>query len=413
MRKLSKKGIAAGVLALLVIYVAGAFFLVNFCDISDFNFPWIVYMLEHGALHMYDEWVINYPPIFPLWLDLIGGAAVKALESVPFVFQFLMKSFSVLVNAAAAVFMWKKLSPEAALAWLANLALFVNVSVWGQTDAAFGFLILLFFYYMKADSPLFVTAVFVVMCLLKVQGAYFIFPLLVYLFSRRAVRQALGCLFAGGAVGYAAYLPFIITAGDWLLPIKVYLNALSCYISAFSRNAQNVWFVLNKWAVPEWLSSFSVIVVLLSAALLVFVFRRTGNVCTGTLCYMFSVFMFSFDQHERYILYTEVILFVLVFLFGEEQFRTQYRLVTMTAFLSQVAVLAVFSLWYQRPFPEYTILIKAVCGAICYACVIINLWQYVSMWKILFGRIGKTSPLKAQTKRYCRDLSSGNRRKKD
>ncbi|MGN1119315.1 MAG: hypothetical protein ACI4Q4_03085, partial [Oscillospiraceae bacterium] len=334
-------------------------------------------------------------------------------ESMPFVFQFLMKSFGVLVNAAAAAFLWKKLSPEAALAWLANLALFVNVSVWGQTDAAFGFLILLFFYYLKADRPMLVTAVFVVMCLLKVQGAYFIVPLLVYLFLQRGVRQALGCLFAGGAFGYATYLPFIIAAGDWLLPIKVYLNALSYYASVFSRNAQNVWFVLNKVPVPEWLSAFSVIVVLLSAALTVFIYQRTGNICAGTLCYMFSVFMFSFDQHERYILYTAVILFVLVFLFGEEQFRTQYRLVTLSAFLSQAAVLAVFSLWYQRPFPEYTILIKAVCGAVFCACVIINLWQYVSMWKILFGQIGKPFPLKAQTKRYCRGMSSENGQEND
>lgn len=309
-----------------IIGILISIFFPSYYDIVDYDLGhWMPFLRDHTYLEMYEQissivdpemTSINYPPIYPSFLFLltrifkIDYDITFMYEGSWWVYQLIMKLFSIFGFILAQIVFYTSISKKAALTWSLCLPFWHMSFVWGQRDAIFCFIIIMMLWSMTQNKVVSPSIWFALLCLLKPQGAYLLVVLLIYLIAEKfRVRDKLLSLVTGGMIGLAAFLPFMIYQKDLLLPIKLYLGVGISANVAFCCQCGNIYCLLPGVNIPESLSSLVYIqwlVVILAAVLY---YAKNKDIVDTCFVYLFSLYMFTVCQHERYILYHFAVLF--------------------------------------------------------------------------------------------------------
>lgn len=312
-----------------VLGVLTAIFHVSLMDIIGFDLKYWVPQLQqenyfgmyHAFLveHIVDGAAINYPPMYPTYLYILANTIlpeigeINVFNGVDWLFQICMKSFSILGLIFSQTVLYKRISPRAALLWTYCLPIWYISFVWGQRDAMMGFFIVMMLYSMNEQKIYEPCLWFVAMCLLKPQGAYLVVIYGLYIItSNHTVRQKILSVGLGAGIALAVFLPFMIYEHDILLPFKLYLGVANFGTSDFCWSTGNIYWLFTGADVPDylmWLTPFCFFAVCIGTFLW---FGRTKDIISTGFVYMFSIFMFTIGQHERYILYHACI-FVIIY----------------------------------------------------------------------------------------------------
>ena len=319
--------------ALLLVLLAGAavrflpaVFYYNPFDLESHNIPWAIY----GAMDRFGIYTnpgmlcpsVDYPPIFPFLLTLLG----KPLEWAVSVGcqpaqMFLVKLLPILADLALILLIWMAAadygcrSPwKAALVWAFNPSILFNCAIWGQADSLLLFFVFAFFWALDRKQPEVASILFALGCLTKLQMCYFA-PILLLglLLLRLHPLRFFGSLALGGFVGFLGWFPFM-RRGDWLaLPLRIYFGGVEKY-SYVQMNAANLFALGDHYLQPDseiWFwkitfSTFSTIMIVAAFCWLIlnavrfFLRRSTLPLYLVALIYCEILFLFTTRQHERY-----------------------------------------------------------------------------------------------------------------
>lgn len=323
-----------------ILSVIAAYYLVNYLDIIITDYRWIQWIKTNGLLHIYDSWdidiPIDYPPLYLIWLYFIRNLVGTPMSNYT---QLVMKLLPLGVQIVSQVFIYRKISPKAALDWSINFALLVNIVIYGQRDGIVGLLIVMLYYYMKKQKWLEPALIVTAFCLLKPQGLYFIFILLLYyVINRVAVKRVMMALIVSVAGGYIAFLPFAVTGKDYLISIKLYLYEFGVH-KVFGSVAGNFWGLFEHWQLPGFLDRISILFVLGCTVVALFVYIKTRDFVFTSIIYMLAIFMFTFSQHGRYSIYTMCILYVAIYIYDYDEYKEAYSVITVSTVLAQLGII--------------------------------------------------------------------------
>ena len=326
-----------------------AYFLINYLDILTHDYKWIQVIKQNGLFHVYDSFEgvipVDLPPLYIFWLYVIKDLVGNEFSNFT---QLIMKLLPLVVQIIAQIFIYKKISPEAALKWSVNAAILVNIVYYGQRDGIVGLLIILFFYFMYKEKWLLPALSVACLALFKPQGFYFVFILLLYYFVKKVpFKKVLIAFLLSVSIGYLVFLPFAIASGEMLISIKLYLFDFS-FRKVFGSIAGNIWGLFEYWPIPGWLSKISLLLILLCMVIAIFVYRKTSDFIYTSVVYMFLVYMITFSQQGRYSIYTMFIMFAGIFIYGREEYKNTYVFLMLSALLGQVGMLA-----YNKTIVDY------------------------------------------------------------
>lgn len=323
-----------------VLSIILAYYIFNYLDILTTDYQWIIWMKENGLFHIYDSWditnAIDYPPLYLIWLYAIRNLVGDIMSNYT---QLVMKSLPLLFLILSQMFIYKRLSPSAALKWSLNLALLVNIIIYGQRDGIIGLLIVFFFYFIKEEKwfePAITIAIF---CLLKPQGFYMIFPLLLYYVTNKiSCKKIMTSFFTCIALGYLVFLPFAITSKDYLISIKLYLYAFSKH-NVFSSCAGNFWGIFDFFHLPMWIENISLLLIIFCIVISILIYKKTYDYIYTSIFYMMSLFMFTFAQHGRYSIYTMFIMYIAIYMYDDQKYINLYRWITFSTAIAQLGII--------------------------------------------------------------------------
>lgn len=322
------------------IMVIMAYTIFNYLDIITTDYEWVQWLKKNGLFHIYDSWNIktpfDYPPLYPTWLYLIRNIIDEPHSHYT---QLIMKSLPLLVQFIAQWFIYNKISPEAAVRWSFNLAIIVNVAIYGQRDGIFGLLMILMFYFMGKKKWLSPSIIVAIMCLLKPQGFYFMFILMLYFVVEHiSIRKILISLSAALILGLSAFLPFAITSGDYLISIRSYMYELTKH-HVFAGCAGNIWGPFEFLSIPEWFENISFMLIFACMDVGIFVYYKTKDFMYTSIVYMFSIFMFTIGQRDRYIMYTMFLLFIAAYIDKNHEYDKMYKSLIISASIIQFGIM--------------------------------------------------------------------------
>lgn len=338
----------------LLIRLVCAYTNTYYIDLS-YYVDWSTGVVREGlfdAYHAVES--LDYPPAFLFPLYLTGLAMESGLSNFTPYAMLILKFWQLAFDLATIFLVYhvlkrhnQLLALAAAALWALNPAIIFNSAYWGQTDPIMIFLLLGVFYLVERERPMAATVLFAVSCMMKFQCAYFAPVLLLFLFFKFPIKKSLKSLGAAALVVIAVFLPFMIsdmiaegfTAG-LTLPFRIYFGGLGkypyCTLNAFNiYGATGYNWVLDDsslFAIPVVGGNFfldflgliakglnaisfhtvSTVLLLLSVALVVFLFFKSKNKCPYLLCFilMNSIFMLTSRMHERYQI--PVIIFLLI-----------------------------------------------------------------------------------------------------
>ncbi len=298
----------------------------NYFDLGPYNIPWSIYGAQ-DRFGLYSnpamaEFGLDYPPIFPFLLSLVGTPVLWAHESGCWpVEMFCIKLFPVLADLALTALIWLVAADhrveepwQPALFWALNPSMILNCAFWGQADSFLLFFLLAMLWALERGKPVAASLIFALGCLTKLQMCYFA-PILLLGFLLLGLRPLrwLAALAAGGALGFLGWLPFM-SRGEWLaLPLRIYLGGYGKY-SVVNAKAANLYAFGNHYLQPDsdiwfWGISFSTITMAVTAAALLWLVwcavrsvrrRPVPQLCLIALVYLEILFLFTTRQHERY-----------------------------------------------------------------------------------------------------------------
>ncbi len=327
------------ILIIDILSFIAAYYWVNYLDILTTDYRWIQWMKTNGFLHIYDSWDIelpvDYPPVYLIWLYLIKDLVGTEFSNYT---QLIMKLLPLLIQIIAQVFIFKRISPESAMRWSINIALLVNIVIYGQRDGIIGLLIVLMFYYMNKEKWFEPAVVIMFFCLLKPQGIYFIFILLMYYtINKISINKVLISLFSCITLGYLAFLPFAITSGDYLISVKLYMYEFSIH-KVFGSVAGNFWGLLEYWSIPSAIERISILFIIGCMIIGIIVYMKTHDFVYSSVIYMITIFMLTISQHGRYTIYAMFIMYVGISIYGRLEFLDAYKVITVSTALSQLGM---------------------------------------------------------------------------
>ncbi len=262
---------------------------------------------------------VDYPPLYMYVLFLIGK--LRYLLSIDFdspLFVLLLKMPSLIAEFISALIIYRtakahNLPPVGIIivlfAFIFNPALTINSSLWGQVDSVLALLVAISLLLLLQGKPVGASIAFTCAVLMKPQALMFT-PLFILYFAHRGnLKEFIMSVGASLLLAIIIILPFSMSKGPiWLL--KIFQNALVQYPYA-TLNAFNIYALIGKnWApvaskliipLKLWGGLAIVCITLFSG----FVYIRSKNYYKILLIALFislSVFMFSTEMHERYMI---------------------------------------------------------------------------------------------------------------
>lgn len=329
------------VLILFLAFVSALkiFFMFNFAfrsDIIDFHYNWCKYISQHNIFSIYSSeatvgplssFPINYPPIFLFLLWPISGLATSVFDSgnLPLYF-FLVKLPIILINTGFSVYLYKKANKAFGIFWYCNPLFLFDSEIWGQTDTLLCIIVILFVLSITKHEYIKSGVFFAAGCLLKLQMCYLFPVFLVLLFKSKSIKKIFESLTIGGAVGVLGWLPFAIYNKDILTPIKLYLGGVTSQ-TRLSYNAVNIyapWATteikdISLFGLPGNILNFLILLLIVIFSSIVLWKAKTVEKEVAYVClYLFSIYMLTFSQHERYLIPTTALFALLAFLYNKK-----------------------------------------------------------------------------------------------
>lgn len=395
---LTKKNILILIGISLVIRLIFAFCYYNYNDLITYNYEWVKMIKDYGIFNIYQipEGIysvdVDYPPIFLILLSIISPLAHFFYEnSLNGLFQFTMKLFPLIFDVSIIIFLYRKFSPKISLLWAFNPGVIINTSMWGQTDAMLAFFLILMMYYINKKDSKMACISFAFCCLTKLQGAYLIPILLAYLITDGTkIIEKLKALAYGALTGIIFFLPFMIANKNILLPLDIYLYGGSKY-NEINCGAAN-FHIFEHNAIPsptqEMIAPFLIIFCML---MFIIKFYKTKNINLTGCFYLYSIFMITFTQRERYSFCAMTLLLLLFVYIKEKKYLILSILSGISLALNQIGPLDFLN--YQEHCkaigvePIYEILVQK------------NMWIYIFIFIALFINIIIFCTLKKQIKK--------------
>ncbi len=210
----------------------------------------------------------------------------------------------------------------AASIWALNPSMLFNSSVWGQTDSVMCFLLLLAFWLLTTEHPVWCTVVLAAACMIKFQCLFFapvyLLGILDYCNISTGTKKedlksglrTLGiCAAVGVATVAAVFLPFALASRDLTLFPGIYFSSGGKYPYC-TLNAYNFFGALKlnwveystpafgflTWAHVGYILTAMGIILLVAA----WVVAKRRCVFVASLFIMQHIFMFMPAMHERY-----------------------------------------------------------------------------------------------------------------
>ena len=335
-RKVFLVFLAALIVRLLAcfIYHQGGYF---WQDTANYVRHWFTHFYDNGILNAYGNnsmegfTRLDYPPLYYLSMYAFVGRPFVEVYKAGQIQDVFLSFFPVTIDAIFVAFLYAAFGKMSALVWMFYPAALLNVSDMAQSDAAFCFLIVLFFLSYVKDKPFWLTSViFALLCLTKLQGCYFL-PIYLYMMFTSVAKwdKRIQGLICGGCVGLAGWLPFMNVERDVFLPFRVYLGGLQ-KSNMYCYNAANFWYPLGGETYGIGGSVISALLVVLCFAVFFYIARATKDVVFASFVYFFSLFMITLQQHDRYEMYSFTIL-LLACLFHSKYVNDKMMLLSMAA----------------------------------------------------------------------------------
>lgn len=338
----------------------------------------------------------DYPPLYLYILALIGKAINHLTQpSQTQLHYILLKLPSIFMDLAMPLVLFcfargRRQSHQALFATLFllfNPVLWINSSLWGQTDAFYGLLVLLFCLGMVRERFMLMMASVWLLLLLKPTGI-FILPVVVLEFICRLRMKKGWSMLKAGAISLipclVLVLPFIRNMGlPWL--IRLYVGGAQKY-GYGSQRAPNLMALLGGDLKPDshilagGMSYFSVSLLLLALfgmlfAGLYFRYPQSHAKPALVLLWFSGIYFLSVRMHERYN-YVQVLLLALCLVIYKDR-----RFLGLFTFLSVIASVNHFSVLYFSnrqetralwlPFLERLTVLLAVLNLLAFAATVI------------------------------------------
>ena len=340
MQYLNKHKILIFIISSALYFLFGYFYISGY-DIRVYNIPWILEFKNINLLHLYDktflnELSFNYPPILGIIYYIIHKPVIWAYEhNLINLIYLIIKLPFILIHFIILFCLYKMKHEKTLIFWMINPIWIMITGLWGQFDELFCFMIYLLIDMMYHKKYKHIWSLFAVMCLFKHQGAYFVFPLLLYMFTLKLdIYNKIKGFVIGLCIGIMGWLPFIILYKDILYPIKFMMHMLK--VNQIISMAVNPWFCMQILfrSSDNIILRYGFIFVILIILSLVFIYIKTKDIVTSTYMYMLFLFMFSLGQRERYILYSIIILYYLIYDLNQTQYIKLYKAFNISAIIS-------------------------------------------------------------------------------
>lgn len=312
---------------------------------------------EHTAADFagaYRNTDIDYPPLY-LYVLYFIGKAFYLINDHPLLKILLLKLPAILADMVTGMLVYrfagKYSGKPAALIisalFLFNPAVFVNSSVWGQTDSILTLIAFAALYFLSRGRIVPSTVFFAMACLMKPQGFIFLTVLFLELVKKRDLRKFLISAVTGLATCFLIILPFTI-GQDVFWIVRLYLSGLAKYAFA-DVHAFNLFFLMGGDLVPDTrmfmflpYKTWSMIFTACVFGLTGYMYLKSKNplrVYLMTLVLQSCVFMFTGRMHERY-LFPAVLLMIMVFILcGDRRLVPAYVWLSALVFINHALVL--------------------------------------------------------------------------
>lgn len=284
-------------------------------DLFHFMFPWMMNMEQNGFWAMYAEntlapYAVDYPPIYYASMFLTTGklSVIAGVES-DYLAYVLLRLFPTIIDILFCYFICKYMDKKLGLIYAFAIPFIVDCGIYAQSDCLFIFeMFVLFYFYIEKKDLKMTSIMYAVMVCTKLQGLYFlpIFLLMVYAFeedNKKKIKDFLYGVFAGILI----WLPWLIVEGPMHF-FKIYLGSSTAnYVMA--QTVGNIWFLFGLNILPQQITSgafyFAVNIITLSLCLLILfkTYNKTKDITWTTFVYLFSIFMLTPHQYNRYELY--------------------------------------------------------------------------------------------------------------
>ncbi|MEG1887193.1 MAG: glycosyltransferase 87 family protein [Oscillospiraceae bacterium] len=276
--------------------------------------------LPNGLFNVYaraESISLDYPPLYLFFLYPIGVVYnIVGLDCNEYTSMFLMKFWPIVFDVLCSLMLYialKKYSSHGALLaaalWAMNPSAIFNSAMWGQTDGMMVFFLILSFWLLFEKKPIAASVAFAVAGMIKYQCLFFTPVFLLQLWQDFKVKRFLYGVAAAAAAVIAVFLPFMIASKKPFLFLETYFGGAGKYPHC-TLNAYNIYgiFRLNwepdtfKILGPLTVAHLSLFFVILSIALIFFIYLKGKRTCPFVASFLFMqcLFMLMSRMHERY-----------------------------------------------------------------------------------------------------------------
>lgn len=331
----------------------------NDFDLRPYNIPWAIAAAEN-PLNIYQNIQnLDYPPIFPMLLSLVGTFVKQAqMQQIWQLEMFWIKLIPVLSDILLMCIIYvltvKHYQMEAlffAAFWAVNPSIIFNCAFWGQADVLLLLFIFLTFWCFWKQKPTVACVFFALGCLTKLQMAYFAPIVLCELFFHYHFKYWIKALGIGLMVGIAGWLPFMIASGSIFLPFDIYFGGFESY-QFINLNAYNLYGIgENNW-VPDSQKLFGITyaqisMIIMILLLVVFIcvkyFYRQIPGAVHALFFINSIFMLTCRMHERYQLPALILALLCYLIQKDNRYLYLFLGICMITFFNQALLLFIMN----------------------------------------------------------------------
>ncbi len=385
----------------LIIKILFAYFTDGFgVDISLFK-SWGNLMNTSGINNVYyqNHSYLDYPPIYLYILSVIDS--IKNLFSLSYdsaIYTFLIKLPSILADMAISFMVYKLAKNRTgktnalvlSMAMTLNPLFIMNSSIWGQVDTLYALILIISFIYLKRNKPLLAGVFCGIGLLFKPQMLIFIPIYFFYTVVNKKFKELLIGLGATVATVLILAFPFSQNFSYEFL-LEVYSGSMG-YFHHYSVNAYNGFalFGLNFVELPiSYLETFFLtytVPVIASLASFYYLLKNKTNIFTAAAFLMASVFTFTPNMHERYLVPTVVLLLFSYIFENNKRYLIAYSAFSVTSLLN-IANIYILNTSYLSPKDPIVIIISLLHTISFFYLVFVMFIAETKIYKSLKGKI--------------------------
>jgi len=200
---------------------------------------WYDFLKQNGIMGLADGEFSNYPPayLYLLWLSTLFLDSVPAIKLIPTLFDIIS---AVTVYKIAQIKFNDDKPYLFAVIFLLLPTVTLNSTGWGQIDSAYASFLLVCFYFLLKEKPLYAMLAFGIAFSFKAQSI-FLLPFLGILFLRKQIKWYY--FFIIPIVYIVLALPTIFLGRSWQSIIFLYAGQVDQFEN-LSRYAPNLYFII-------------------------------------------------------------------------------------------------------------------------------------------------------------------------